>query len=522
MSKRSIFCIAFLLSFLTAASAQPELDISFNATGKVTTHFGVSTSSAAEVLVQSDQKIIAVGATNQGGMVYFALTRYTTNGTLDTSFGDNGRVVTDFDPTAATEGAAAAVLQPDGKIVAAGFAAFINPGPAVFAVVRYNTDGSLDQTFGTGGKASTSIVQHLHHIRAVALAPDGKIVVAGEYFSANQNTQTLIVRFNAEGSLDASFGSGGKVTDTRGFSLGDANIPWSVGVQPDGKIVTGGSFTHSQDSDITLQRYNANGAVDSSSFAGNGRVLIASPGINEVISAIAFQPDGKIVAAGTSGQDFLLMRFTANGLPDTTFDGDGRVTTPIVSSAQANSLAVTPSGKILVSGLSFVAAQGFIVACYNPDGSLDTSFSGDGKVTFGFEGSFVTAAYGMAIDGLGRIVLGGTAADKFAVARLYTAEPTPVTVFGRTITPDGQPIRGIKIGLTNQVGETRWAITSTFGYYQFDDVPTGQTYSLFVWGSKRHTFDTRTFGLNEAIDNLDLIGDPIGGEIENKKEPDRK
>lgn len=508
MSKAALYLI-LILSFITTAVAQPELDISFNGTGKVTTDVGAGTDLVSEILVQPDQKIVAVGSTGCGETgTCFALTRYNTNGSLDTSFGDNGRVITDFDPNAVTEAAAAAVMQPDGKIVAAGFAAFINPGPAVFAVIRYNTDGSLDQTFGSGGRVSTSIVQHLHHIRAIALAPDGKIVVAGDYFSANQNTQTLIVRYNPEGSLDATFGSGGKVTDTRGFSLGDANIPWSVAVQPDGKIVTGGAFTQNQNGDVTLLRHRVDGTIDSSSFAGNGRLLIPSPGINEVISAIAFQPDGKIVAAGMSGQDFLLMRFTANGLPDTSFDGDGRVTTAIVGSAQANSVVILPSGKIFVSGLSFTAAQGFVAACYNPDGSLDTSFSGDGKLTFGFEGSFTTEAYGMAVDALGRIMIGGTANQRFALARLYTVEPAPVAVSGQTTTPDGQPIRGITVGLTNQAGETRWALTSNFGYYQFEGVPTGQTYTLFVRGSKRHTFETRTFGLNDAIDNLDLIGDP--------------
>ena len=513
MSKRlirPIFCIAFVLSFLTAAGAQPELDISFNGTGTVTTDFGVGADAASEVLVQSDQKIVAVGTASQGISVCFALTRYNTNGTLDTTFGENGRIITDFDPNGGTEGAWAAALQPDGKIIAAGYVALVNPGPSYFAVARYNTDGSLDQTFGSGGKVSTSIVQHFHRLRGVALDQFGRIVVAGEYFSGSQTMQSLIVRYNPNGSLDGSFGSGGRVTDIRGGTLGDSNIPMSVAVQPDGKVVTGGFFSGSNTTsggEVTMVRYNADGTYDTS-FGSGGRLLIPSPTVNERISAIALQPDGRIVAAGESGQNYLLLRFNANGTPDLTFDGDGRVTTPISGTSKARSVIVRPSGKIFLSGLSFTNGEGITAACYNPDGSLDTSFSGDGKFTHDFAGSFTSEASGMAFDALGRIVLGGTANDNFALVRLYTLEPTPVTVSGRTTTPEDQPIRGVTVGLTNHLGETRWAITSNFGYYQFDGVPTGQTYTLFVRGSKRYIFDTRTFGLNDAIDNVDLIGEP--------------
>lgn len=503
-----IVTISFMLCVFINAQAQPELDISFNGTGKVMTDFGGGTDVASEVLVQSDQKIVAVGSASTA---FFALTRYNTNGLLDTTFGDNGRVITDFDPSGDTEGANAAVLQPDGKIVVAGYVALINPGPSYFAVARYNTDGSLDQTFGSGGKASAFIVQHLHRVRGVALGQDGKIVVVGEYFAANQTTQSLIVRFNPDGSLDGTFGSGGKVTDIRGVGLADRNVPLSVAIQSDGKIVTGGAFyqntASSSGDDVTMVRYNENGTYDTS-FGSGGRLLIPSPGVTESINAIALQPDGSIVSVGRSGHDFLLLRFNANGSPDATLDGDGRVTTAIINNSRANSVIIRPSGRMLVSGQTFTAAQGMVVICYNADGSLDTSFSEDGKLTFGIEGSFATAAHGMALDGLTRIVLSGTSGDKFAVARIYTAEPAPVSVSGQTTTPEGQPIRGITVGLTNPAGETRWAITSNFGYYQFEGVPTGQTYTLFVRGSKRHTFETRTFGLNDAIDNLDLIGEP--------------
>lgn len=497
---RGLFITILLVLSLTGfGNAQPELDISFNGTGRVNPDFGVF---AAEVLIQADQKMVAVGqsgdATNSSTV--FALTRYNTDGSIDTAFGTNGRVLTDFNPNAATEAAFAAALQPDGKIVAAGFVAIFNPGEAYFALARYNVDGSLDQTFGSGGKVTTSVWTHLHHIRGVAIAPDGKIVAAGDYISPSFTTETLIIRLQADGSPDFSFGNAGKVTDVRGFNLGDSNGARGVAVQPDGRIVTCGAFTVNQSSDATLARYHTNGASDF-------KIVVPSPSVDEIIHAVAIQPDGKIVAVGESGNDFLVLRYTSLGAPDPTFDGDGRVTTPVFSTSKAQSVIIMPNGKLLVSGYSFAAAQGMLFAVYNPDGSLDTTYSGDGKLSFGFPGSFTTHAYGMAVDALNRVVLAGQARDKFALARLYTLEPVPVSVSGRTLTQGGQPIRGITVGLSNALGETRWAITSPFGSFQFDNVPTGQTYTLFVRGAKRHTFPSRDIGLNEAVSDADLIGE---------------
>jgi uncharacterized delta-60 repeat protein len=287
--------------------------------------------------------------------------------------------------------------------------------------------------------------------------------------------------------------------------MGSENIAQAIAIQPDGRIVTGGyfrqSFFSSSGADAKVMRFYPNGALDSS-FGSSGRVIISSPTIGEAVNAVAILPDGRIIAAGYSGQDFLVMRFNASGTPDTTFGGGtGRVTTPMGSGSQANSVIVKPNGKILVSGSSSFTSSA--VAYYNGDGSLDTSFSDDGKLV-----SSLGSAEGMALDGLGRIVLGGSSGGMFGVTRLYTLDPVPVTVTGQTVTMEGTPLRNIRVGLTGQDGQTRWAITSAFGFFVFDNVPTGQTYTLFVRGSKHYFFETRTFGLNEAIDNLSLIGTP--------------
>jgi uncharacterized delta-60 repeat protein len=512
MTKR-IFHLIFALSFIFCLSAalfaQRELDISFGGTGKVVTSF-TNSATSYKPLVQPDNKIIAVGIWNSpqpSSGSFFALVRYHTDGSVDTSFGDQGRVFTDFHVASwAIQGAWTAALQPDGKILAAGYASIIHPGNSFYAMARYNTDGSLDQTFGTGGKVVTQIETGQHEAYAIAIGSDGKIVLAGSFF-ATQTTQTLVARYNADGSLDTTFGGDGTVTDFRGFSPGDANTARAVAIQPDGKIVIGGSFGREptvSGYDITVARFNTNGTYDNT-FGDQGRLLIPSPQISEGIKAIVLQPDGRILAAGYSGpnNDFLVMRLLENGAQDITFSDDGRMTVPM-GGAGANDLTLRPNGKILITGQA-----GFSLVSCNTDGTLDTSFSGDGKFTFGFEGTFTSGSYGLAIDGLGRPVLSGAAGTNFGVARLYTTDPVPVTVTGQTVTMEGTPLRNIRVGLTGQDGQTRWANTSPFGFFVFDNVPTGQTYTLFVRGSKHYSFETRTFGLNEAIDNLYLIGSPI-------------
>lgn len=506
MKKRAFYLIIITLIFLTTIHAQPELDVSFNGTGMSTVDFTLNTEEVAfDVLVQADNKIVAVGTYGTfSSPRFFALTRLNTNGSLDTSFGDNGRVITDFDANAINEGAFSAVMLPDGKIIAAGYVSLISPGPGFFALARYNTDGSLDTTFGNAGKVLTSVVQHINEARAVTVGPDGQIFAAGYYFSGNQNFQTLVARYSTNGTLQDTFG------DFQGIDLGTENIARTVAIQPDGKIVIGGnfrqSFSNPSGADAKVIRFNPDGTLDSS-FGSFGRVLISSPTIGEAVNAVTLLPDGRIVAAGYSGQDFLVMRMNANGSFDTTFGGaTGRVTTPMGVAAQANSVIVKPNGKLLVSGSTGASSA---VAYYNTDGSLDTSFSGDGKLVFPFG-----SAQGMALDHLDRIVLGGTANNMFAVARLYTLDPVQVTISGRTVTPAGIPLRGARVSITNQLGQTAYAVTSTFGYYQFE-VPTGQTYTLTA-SLKRFRFESRVVGVNEAITDLDIVSTPQERPFEGK------
>src|SRR5262245_48201408 len=285
-----------------AQTRSGTLDASFGTDGKVTTTFA-GPSGAGAVAIQPDGKPVAAGAAVVDGQVDFAVARYNSDGALDTSFGAGGRVTTDLGGR--SEGASSLAFQWDGKIVVAGGSEgdLFND----FAVVRYNSDGTLDTSFGTGGKVITKFENSADGIApgevsaqaySVGVQPDGKIVVAG-VANIEGEEDFALVRYNDDGTLDATFGAGGKViTDfghlEQGFSYAFGN---SLAVQLDGKIVVAGQALIAGTFDVALARYDSTGTLDSS-FGTGGKVVTDFGGFNDGAFSVAVQPDGHIVVAG--------------------------------------------------------------------------------------------------------------------------------------------------------------------------------------------------------------------------------
>jgi uncharacterized delta-60 repeat protein/uncharacterized repeat protein (TIGR01451 family) len=377
-----------------AVAAPGTLDPSFGTGGEVTTDFGGSDSAEA-VAIQSDGKIVAVGGTFSFPSGDFALARYNADGSLDPSFGSGGKVTTDF---GGFDAASAAVIQPDGRIVAAG-----RSGSGDFALARYNTDGSLDTTFGNGGKLTTDF-GGFDAAFGVALQADGKIVAAGQ---GGPGGGFALARYNTDGSLDPSFGSGGEVTThfTSGFE-----VVIAVAIQLDGKIVVTGQTFAGGFQQFALARYNTDGSLDTS-FASGG-IVATNFGFDSAFGgALAIQPDGKIVAAGRAGTDFLLARYNGDGSLDATFGSGGIVTTDFGGTVfdAAFGVALQSNGKIVAAGGTFNGFVGpsadFALARYNPDGSLDASFGSGGQVTTDFGGFDVARSVALQADG--KIVAAG-------------------------------------------------------------------------------------------------------------------
>ncbi|MFD8043601.1 calcium-binding protein [Streptomyces chartreusis] len=333
-------------------------------------------------------------------------------GDLDPTFDGDGRVVTDFGGYDESRGMA---LQPDGKIVTVGLVQPYESGEVDFALARYNPNGALDSGFGTGGKVITDVRGSEDYANGVAVQADGKIVVVGRTSDPETlNPEFTVVRYNPDGTLDTGFGTGGAVVTE--FGTGGPSEAFSVKVQADGGIVAVGSSGAA----FALARYNSDGSLDTG-FDADGRVTTTFAGGGATAFDVALQSDGKIVAAGRAGynypanaSDFALARYNGDGSLDTGFDADGRVTTAFADADVIGGVALQSDGKIVVSGFSDFD---FALARYNPTGTLDSGFSGDGKVTTDFGSGTLDRGSDLALQSDGKIVVAGMSQAEFAVAR---------------------------------------------------------------------------------------------------------
>ncbi|MFL5959132.1 MAG: PASTA domain-containing protein [Gaiellaceae bacterium] len=402
---------AFAIPAAQATTRNP-LDTSFGAGGKVTTSLSSGADGARAVAVQPDGKIVAAGSNPSSSE--FGLVRYNPDGSLDSGFGSGGKVTT---VTRGGGEADALVLQPDGKIVIGG--AIDSYTGEDFALARYNPDGSLDTSFGANGIVTTDILGHNDVATGLAVQPDGKIVAGGKA-NTGSSWDFALVRYQTNGSIDPSFGTNGKVTTSLGS--GDSVANALVG-QPDGKLILAGYLGAAPNAEFALARYTPDGVLDPS-FGTGGKVTTGIESSEGVYSA-GLQPDGKIVVlGGTVGGAFYvaLVRYDTDGKLDPTF-GDGGIASG--DEGVGHAVAVQANGKILVAGeRPGVSSNDFLLSRYDPDGSEDLTFGTDGQGGVATPiGSGNDAAQALALQPNGRIVVAGTTSvvpghdDDLALAR---------------------------------------------------------------------------------------------------------
>jgi uncharacterized delta-60 repeat protein len=325
---------------LARYTSRGHLDRSFDRDGRVATDFGAGSDAAFDVKIQRDGKIVAAGESRRSGASAMALARYNRDGSLDSAFGEGGKVLGPFGP-GSIDRAQAVLLQADGKIVAGGRT---RSGPASsFALVRYLRDGALDPTFGSGGRVTTPIRRREDdRVYALALQPDGKLVAAGGSFEGPSDV--VLTRYNRDGSLDRSFGRDGIVIAS--FAPRDL-VPFRVVVQRDGKVLVAGYGG--------VTRFTADGRLDVS-FGQGGR---AESG-NVQAGTAEIQADGKILVIGTvvTGRpatgDFGVARLTAGGRLDLTYGRRGSTVTPFASGTddQPVDAVLLSDGKLVVAGMT--------------------------------------------------------------------------------------------------------------------------------------------------------------------------
>lgn len=438
-------------------AAAGDLDISFGSGGKVITDVSTDFDEAHAVAVQTDGKIVVAGFAQPTDIESrdFAILRYNNQGGLDATFGNGGKVRTDF--IGGFDEADAVAIQADGKIIAAGAAEVFNGNAFELALARYNPNGSPDKSFGVGGKVTTNVIIG-GRILAIALQSNGKIVAAGFTNTISTGPDMAVARFNTDGSLDQDFGASGKViTD---FAGGTDSIN-AVAMQPDGKIVAAG-FTQVTPApfsfDFALVRYDTNGNLDNS-FGSGGKVTteIVADATDEG-RGLVIQPNGKIVVAGKTRtsifSDFALAGYNPDGSLDSSFGTGGRVVTQLVGNSAANALLLQPNGKLIAAGFTASSSGDFALVRYASDGAVDLSFGAGGVVATDFQGG-PEEVLALAWQPDGKIVAVGltelstpfTTRD-FAVARYYT---------------DG----GFDICLQDDSTGSLLQLNSTTGEYQF-------------------------------------------------------
>jgi uncharacterized delta-60 repeat protein len=328
-------------------------------------------------------------------------------GHLDTVFGEDGKVTTGFADDA--EGREV-VIQADRKIVVAGTARAPS-GKQKFALARYNTRGGLDPTFGGDGKVTTGFAGGAS-ASGIAIQADGRIVTAGGVFRPEGGFKFALARYMPNGGLDPTFDGDGKVTT----EFGGTAFAHGVAIQADGRIVAAGSLFDPDEgiSMFALARYDPSGGLDPT-FGGDGRVT-GFGGSEGSAFDMAIQADGKIVAAGWTccpggGFGFALARYLPDGALDPTFGGDGRVVTRFAGDAERDAqglgVAIHPDGRIVAAGNVCCPGVKFALARYDPSGGLDPTFGGDGKVVTGFAGGASADGSAVAIQADGRIVAAG-------------------------------------------------------------------------------------------------------------------
>ena len=444
-----IACIAVLDSSLSgsvfAAPTDGSLDTAFgNALfpGRTGTNVGAPNSAdyAYSMAVQSDGKILVAGVTGND----FAVLRYKTDGSLDTSFDTDGKAITDIG-TNTIDDARGIALQSDGKILVAGTTT--TGSTSDFVVVRYNTDGILDPTFGTDGKTVTDIsTNSVDNAHSMALQADGKILVAGSAI-LEVVPDFAVVRYNTNGSLDPTFDTDGKVIT----NINDVDEAYSVAVQADNKIIVAGYSA----GDFGVVRYNTNGSLDPTFGTDGKAVTVINANSVDNAYSMVLQADGKILVAGKTAtvsdigttSDFVVVRYNTNGSLDPTFDTDGKVITNINDVDEAYSVALQADNKIMVAGNTKSTGRNkdFAVMRYSPNGSLDSTFDGDGITTTDGVQNSDDDAHAIAVQSDDKILIAGStnfgSSYDFALVRynatrnIVATSPTTTVISTTTTIP---------------------------------------------------------------------------------------
>jgi uncharacterized delta-60 repeat protein len=370
-------------------------------------------------------------------------------------------------------------------------------------LLRLNSNGNLDSTFGTGG---ILIFNTGNSFSKAALQPDGKIVVAG-----TSGSNQMAARFLPDGTPDNTFGNNGfKVF----INPNGGTSAYSIALQPDGKIVIGGALTSTPVSYL-LTRLNSDGSLDTAFDADGYKSIPLSGSANDGFGSIAVKSDGRIIALGYRN---ILYQLNSNGSLDTNFDSDG-TRSALNGASVSTRMVVSASGRITVVGFKEVIFNNgpwnYLIARYLPNGSPDTGFSGDGFLDVDTTEYPNDGADVAAFDRQGRLFIAGRTWNgggdypwqfsNYSAARLVASPAQNVGFSGVVTDTNGKPVPRAFITLKTDSNIIGYARTNAFGYFNFYNIPNNQTYKLST-SAKNLNFNDRNVLVDDRITNFLIVG----------------
>jgi uncharacterized delta-60 repeat protein len=369
--KKSLLILILLflcLSCVKVFSQAGTLDLSYGTSGRVHTSYSPASFLSKHSVMQDNGYVVLMGSYSfpASGVIQIGLSRHQVDGTIDTSFGVNGFL--NINVNDKTYGNSI-VLQQDGKIVVAGYIS-TSASTRSLLVIRLNSNGSFDSTFGTNG---ITLFNNDIKGNSVEIQSDNKIVIGG----GNVDSDFALVRLNPDGSLDNSFGFNGVVTTTINSSNYESEIN-VISLQNDGKILASGfAYLDFVNRSFCMVRYNTDGSIDSSfGTNGDGKVLtdINTSASDEILAQAILEND-KIVVTGVTGATAVLARYTNDGVLDTSFGSNGLSLYMFGTTCTSRDLLIQPDNKIVIVGESFLPNNKYLIARYTEDGILDTTFN---------------------------------------------------------------------------------------------------------------------------------------------------
>ncbi|MEJ7848137.1 MAG: FG-GAP-like repeat-containing protein [Pyrinomonadaceae bacterium] len=422
MKKRiSVFITLFVLVSVTMGGTV-RLDTAFNGTGYQLQQFSSDGAWGFSVAVQADGKVVVGGTQLVGGNIGdFAAMRLLTAGNLDNTFDLDGRVATNLGPF---DQSTSMLIQADGKIVLGG-SRYSGTTNNDFAAARYNLDGTLDSSFDLNGVVATNNNAFSNDFsEGMAIQSDGKLVLVGTTAFAtdpsdNNQTDIMIIRYNVDGSLDSTFAGSGKLIVAFPNFSESAKV---ITIQPNGKILIGGYLYNGQNDDFLMMRFMPNGMLDDT-FGTGGLVTILSNG-SDMITSLALQPDGKILAGGFKAGISVLLRYNSNGSPDSTFGGSGSVN----AGQSVYKIILDSTGKILIGGSQF---SRFAISRFETNGSVDATFN-QGTAAAANIPNHQCSGFSMALQNDGKILVSGTCSNGFGLSKMSVARFAEFPLKSRT------------------------------------------------------------------------------------------